>query len=690
MACTSEHLYQLLPAIYRIRDAELGQPLRALIAVIAEQAAVVEEDMGRLYENWFIETCDEWAVPYIGDLLGVRGLHQVTDATFSQRGRVANTLSYRRRKGTASMLEQLARDTTGWPARVVECFQQLATTQHINHVRPQNLRTPDLRRAGVLDVLGSPFDTIPHTVDVRHIDIGRGIHNIMNVGVYFWRLQASPIFRAPAFPHADGLFSFSQLGQDLPLFTHPATEPDPSHLAEEINVPAPIRRLALKASLESNKERYYGSELSFRIWEGANEIERHRIVACNLDGWRHRPAEDHVAVDPVLGRIAFPAGHEHNRNTVHVEYYYGASGEVGGGCYERELLDQTFVLYRVSKTIPAMNSIRKAIDRWTADGSPNAVVEIQDNEIYQEALTIVIPAGTSLEIRARNQGRPVVRLTAPLSVTGAPPTDPGQPGGALILDGLLVTGQPIDILKGDLGGFELRHCTLVPGRALTPQGTPAAPGEPSLIVAAANERLGIVVTRSICGSLRMQGMGTLTIVDSLVDGTGGPAIRAGTLVIRESTVFGRVAATLIENASNAIFTDPVTAERKQAGCVRFCYLPPTSDVPRRYQCQPDAAVAQAIEAASKTVGALTTATRNAIRAELRGRLRPSFSDLRYGQPGYGQLDQRCPVEIKTGADDQAEMGVFHHLKQAQRESNFRTSLDEYLRVGLEAGLVNVT
>ena len=125
MAYTAEQLYQLLPAIYRIRDAERGEPLKGLITVIAEQAAVMEEDVGRLYENWFIETCDEWVVPYIGDLLGVRGLHPVTAATFSHRGRVANTLSYRRRKGTASMLEQLARDTTGWPARVVECFQLL-------------------------------------------------------------------------------------------------------------------------------------------------------------------------------------------------------------------------------------------------------------------------------------------------------------------------------------------------------------------------------------------------------------------------------------------------------------------------------------------------------------------------------------------------------------------------------------
>src|SRR6476620_10600482 len=109
----ADRIYELLPAIYRVRDAEQGGKLRALVEVLAREADVVERDVANLYEDWFIETCDEWLVPYIGDLLGVRGLHSVSKATFSQRARVANTLGDRRRRGTATMLEQLARDTTG-------------------------------------------------------------------------------------------------------------------------------------------------------------------------------------------------------------------------------------------------------------------------------------------------------------------------------------------------------------------------------------------------------------------------------------------------------------------------------------------------------------------------------------------------------------------------------------------------
>ena len=47
---------------------------------------------------------------------------------------------------------------------------------------------------------------------------------------------------------------------------------------------------------------------------------------------------------------------------------------------------------------------------------------------------------------------------------------------------------------------------------------------------------------------------------------------------------------------------------------------------------------------------------------------------------------RCAAEITTGAEDGCEMGAFHDNFAAQRESNLRVRLDEYLRFGLEAGI----
>src|SRR5687767_9139724 len=113
----TDRLYELLPAIYRQRDAEVGLPLRSLLRVIGEQVDVVNQDINQLYENWFIETCEDWVVPYIADLVGYRLVHEAGEpgdtGTLSERARgriliprreVANTVHNRRRKGTLALL----------------------------------------------------------------------------------------------------------------------------------------------------------------------------------------------------------------------------------------------------------------------------------------------------------------------------------------------------------------------------------------------------------------------------------------------------------------------------------------------------------------------------------------------------------------------------------------------------------
>ena len=189
MSVSSQQLYDLLPAIYRLRDAENDDVLKSYLTVFAEQIAVIQENVDQLYDDQFIETCAEWAVPYIGDLIGYKALHNISTSKISQRAEVANTIAYRRRKGTAVVLEQLARDVTAWPASVVEFFQVMATTQYMNHKRLFNHYAPDLRDWQALEYVGTAFDRVAHTADVRHIDTDKGRHNIKNIGIYLWRIQ---------------------------------------------------------------------------------------------------------------------------------------------------------------------------------------------------------------------------------------------------------------------------------------------------------------------------------------------------------------------------------------------------------------------------------------------------------------------------------------------------------------------
>ncbi len=158
MKVATDHLYNLLPAVYRERDAANGEVLRQYLEVLTDELAVVADGVDQLYDDLFVETAAPWVLPYIAELIGLHGLASGTGGGLTPRAEVANTIAYRRRKGTAAVLEQLARDMTGWPARAVEYFELLASCQHMNHVRPNNQVTVNVRDANRLEFVGTAFE----------------------------------------------------------------------------------------------------------------------------------------------------------------------------------------------------------------------------------------------------------------------------------------------------------------------------------------------------------------------------------------------------------------------------------------------------------------------------------------------------------------------------------------------------
>ncbi|MBD6618217.1 hypothetical protein FNW02_20915 [Komarekiella sp. 'clone 1'] len=324
-----ERLYSLIPAIYRIRDESQDGALRSLLSIIESELQLVEEDIANLYENWFIETCDDWVVPYIGNLLAVRELSAESHRTSGQERRafVANTLAYRQRKGTTPVLEQLARDVTGWGVRAVESQRLVAATQNVNHIRPQAV-TVDLRRIRQPERLGTPFEAgVAYTTQISP-SRGGGRYNPNSVILYLWRLQSYLVERGNprAVPGLDSepqgrYFTFNPLGYDkIPLFNTPQTEREITKLAEEINVPGILTRELLKA---------YPPEA--RPVQVFVKGERQPYQVDDLSNWQS-DATSTLVVDPELGRLAFLS---EPPEQVEVTYAYGFSGDVGGGVYER-------------------------------------------------------------------------------------------------------------------------------------------------------------------------------------------------------------------------------------------------------------------------------------------------------------------------------------------------------------------
>ena len=687
MSFDAETLYNLLPAVYRVRDTEQRGPLRELLSVIAKQIAAIEEDLAQLYDDQFIETCAEWVVPYIGDLIGYHTLYGVTPQISSPRAEVANTIGYRRRKGTAAMLEQLARDVTGWDACVVEFFQLLATTQHLNHLRPGNRVTPDLRHWEPLELIGTPFDRLAHTADVRRIASGRGYYNIPNIGIFLWRLRSFALSDSPAFEVDARRYLFSPLGTNLTLFNRPQTETTITHLARPNNVPMPISRRVLDECLDD----YYGEGKSLWITVDGEVKGSEQIKVCDLSDigpdpatslWANMPQAE-IAIDPVLGRIAFP---KDVATPVHVSFRYGFSADMGGGEYDRGMTfgaklrpllwvsaEDTNTQVRHTEVQAQYATIQEALDALEGGGA----VEIVGSGRYAETLSISVARNRQLELRAANACRPTLVLGGDLIISG-------DDSGEVALNGLLMSGGQVRVpaqVNGQPNRLQrlwLRHCTLVPGLTLSRTGAPRQPDAPSLIVESTDTT--VEIDHCIVGGLRVVDGVKVRISNSIVDamadsnvayaGLDGNAA-GGLLRIENSTVIGKVRTLLIKLASNTIFLAqlavddtwpaPVIADQRQQGCVRFSYLPLESEVPRRYYCQPKS-------------------------AEQAARVRPQFTSLRYGDAGYAQLSQRCAPDIRRGADDEAEVGAFHNLNQPQRETNLRVCLNEYLRFGVEAGI----
>ena len=421
-----EQLYRLLPAIYRIRDVAQGEPLRALLAVLEQELRVVEVDIDALYDNWFIETCDDWVVPYIGDLLDVQELDtQDSQANGFQERRayIANTVAYRRRKGTTPILEQLTQDVTGWRSRAVEFGRLLETTQNLVHIR-DNSTTVNLRANNLLEEIGTPFERqAAYSAEIRPPRRG-GRYNVPNIGLYIWRLQSYPLEKVRARFVCDSdsqqtgqYYTFSPLGQEqMPLFNQPQTKTDIVTLSEEINVPALLRRTVLADELTTRRllrsrgeklmgKRYFDTDPVLQIWidgqpqplpteailiedlQVDNSAASSTSDETNAVRWKFAseilwdgdsqeptsPPAHLVAVDPERGRLVFRPGFQPER--MEVSYFYGFSDDLGGGPYGRidtlpteidpnQLPISPWHWQIQQATSPHSNPLATAIDAW--------------------------------------------------------------------------------------------------------------------------------------------------------------------------------------------------------------------------------------------------------------------------------------------------------------------------------------
>jgi hypothetical protein len=536
----ADKLWNLLPAVYRAADTDqfnANGPLRELVNRIGAQAAVLRRSLDRLWEDQSIESCDDWVIPYLGDLLATNLVAHL-DAR-GQRLDVAKTIYYRRRKGTVAVLEEIAANITGWNAKVVEFFRRLGRTRHgldpavgLPNTAPDDAATlllaeglvgpltgtrigglADLRNVYGATQASSPFDEYFHTADFRQGQGQVGWYNIPRVGVFLWRLNSFGV--GPTTPVAvkdcAGWFTFDPTGRDVQLFAAASR----TSISYGDNWVSPVEAQLPTAISQPLFDSQYPPNANPSAPAPAFPLYPDSLAVFSTP----TPTANDKPVPVAKLKVRPPRGRFQMTPTptspLGVQYHYGFSSTIGAGPYDR----------RSGRTAPPMPDPQVTRTGGALGTVPSkGTLTLTDSLTYTPTTNVNVQG--QLTVCAGIERRPVLRWPTKTGVwtqwtfTG---TDPGP--NCLVLDGLLLSGADI-VLAGNFDCVTITCCTLDPGNIAR-----KLPSASSFALAADKQELvpcrlwiegsvrSLTVELSITGPIRTRNGGqieTLTITDSIV------------------------------------------------------------------------------------------------------------------------------------------------------------------------------
>ena len=531
-------IYRLLPELYRRRDRDNGLVLEAVTASLDHARATIEQDISRLYRNWFVETCDAEMLPYLGELVGVS---DVPAAAGNSRALVADAIDTARRKGTYPATERMLSHLSGWP------------------------------------VLLSP------------------VHGAGRTRVEVWRNPSMPLRHVTPRPATRaGCYRFHPMGVDCRLTALPRPFPGYDSMSvRHLDAPVPLMReddrALLSRSIEILVEQASGE------WR---PLPATHLTGGDLSRWGEGSAfEDreavHAIVDPELGRLRLigPAAAAAAADArVVVSFGYSAAGAIGGGSYERAAtpLEAPVWLAHVHSEAagpseegrpPLFASIAAALEAYRSVPG-DAVIRILDSASYEVGRLEIGKAGLvcpsepnrrrRLTIEAISGEVPTLHGTLHIHGTGA--------GLELRLGGLWIDGR-IRIEGGVTAHIE--HCSIHARSAMRER---EGEGWHVAISARGRDDAQPTVHLDACltGPLRLAEGVQLVVRRSVVDGYGEGMAVAGrsSAGLSCATILGEAEFHAL-HALDSLFAGPVRADRGSAG---YSFVAGGSDVPLLDHC----------------------------------------------------------------------------------------------------------
>ena len=718
----TEKLWEMIPSVYRLEDGSEENPnpgvLRSFVELLAAEAAVLRRSNDHLWDDQFIELCQDWAVPYIAGLVGTRLVSSLNKR--ARRTDVAKTIYYRRRKGTLRVLEELIRDISGWDGKVVENFRRLARSRHGLDPEPSDLgglltQTPpgglaDLRNTHGSELVNGPFDEFHHTADMRRHNGGAGRYGITKLAFHLYTLTVNKLTDSTPFIIKDGeSYGFDPSGRSIPLFMpdyrtanfdwdknwHSALEwelasPVPCRLlahAEYLVGEQLIRDLLDNSGLSSAAalDLHQISGLRFRNEARLKMMLQSMATAAELtspaiylqliakglvtDCGKSALLPNAVSVSD-NGLIVAPevtaAGHLENPSTpVAPLKRLIIDPEDGRFLFlDSPVKDKTLVSYHYgfSARIGAGTYERTGFDE---SEKPNPIsgghgitpIKLQNNRINQlvDSLTYgPVP------------DKPGIDKFTLRSADGERPfisletpwvlTGSGEES-ELCLDGLWIgSSAPAKLIfKGTFKCIVIRYCTIDPGGDDNLKGDPINP-------------VPIVIDGNV----------DYLLIDSGITGpvSLGPDGHVENVIIRDSIVqsvcTGEAAINIPEGLVTlervTVFGD-LLIHRLQASETLITGKVTVKDT--QHGCFRFSAANDQSEIPRRYESYLFQTDE------------PNwFTSRKFGQPGYAQLSESAPPEITTGGENGCEMGVFNSLINPVKADSLLKKVEEYMPFGL--------